>query len=104
MHARMARPMRPDAPSIATFSKASRPHPLEKALDAVEPRPRARAVPLAAARDRLVEAPQRLLLLGREIDRRLDLHAAEQIAAARRPHRAHALAFQPEHLARLSFG
>src|SRR5690606_17503260 len=101
MQPSIARPIRPDAPSIAIFSNALRPHPLEKALHTVEPAAGARAVPIAAAGYRFVEAPQRFLLLGRQIDRRLDLHAAEKIAVARRAHGADALALQPEHLAGL---
>src|SRR5690606_12223829 len=101
MQLRMARPMRPDAPSIAILSNLLRSHPLEEALHAVEPPARARAVPLSAARDRLVEAAQQLLLLCSEIDRRLHLHAAEQIAVARRPHGANAFAPQAKHLAGL---
>src|SRR5690606_10004548 len=76
----------------------------EKALHAVEPRAGARTVPLAAAGDRLVEAPQRLLLIRGEVDRCLHLDAAEQIAVTRRAHGANALALHPEDLARLRLG
>src|SRR5688572_8718604 len=80
MQLKVARPMRPAAPRTATFSNWLCSHPLEKLFDAVEPRARARAMPLALVLDRGVERPQLLALLGRQVHGRLDLHAAKQVA------------------------
>src|SRR5690606_19938468 len=68
------------------------------------PRARARIMPRTSALDRVVEGAQRLLLLLVEIHGGLDLYAAVEVAVAARAHRAHALAAQPEHAARLRLG
>src|SRR5688572_20738664 len=75
-----ARPMRPAAPRTATFNNGLCSHSLEEFFHAIEPRTRSRAVPLALVLDGRIENAELFLLLGRQVDGRLDLHTAEQIA------------------------
>src|SRR5690606_5132385 len=60
------------------------------------------ALPISSYR--FVEPTQHLLLLRRQVHRRFDLHAAEQVSGARRTQRAYALALHAEHLSRLRLG
>ena len=57
----------------------------------------ARIVPLVIAAQGLVELTQQVLLLGRQIDRRLDHHATEQVSDRAAAHRANALFAQAKH-------
>src|SRR3984893_10256741 len=60
---------------------------------------------LAAVRlQRLLEPPDQLALLGRQMHRCLDDHAAEQVTARAAAHRFHALVAQSEHAPGLGFG
>src|SRR6267143_4244924 len=60
---------------------------------------------LAAVRlQRLLEPPDELALLSRQMHRCLDDYAAEQVAARAAAHRLHALVAQPEHASGLRFG
>src|SRR5690606_41138469 len=60
------------------------------------------ALPISSYR--FVEPTQHLLLLRRQVHRRFDLHAAEQVSGARRTQRAYALDLHAEHLSRLRLG
>src|SRR5512145_2973960 len=77
----MVRPMRPEAPNMATFSMAgSFPEARKEALHAVEPGFLARVVVLPRLLQRVFELLQQVLLLAREVDGRLHHDAAEQVA------------------------
>src|SRR5690606_1904175 len=71
----------------------------------VEERTRTRRMPPGIlARERRLEFLEQAPLLGRQVDRRLDHDAAQQVARRVAAHRAHALAAQAEQLAGLGFG
>src|SRR5262245_16413248 len=98
-----ARPMRPAAPRTATFNNGLCSHSLEELFDAVEPGPRARAVPLAFVLNRRVECAELLLLLDRQIHGRLDLHAADQVPDTALANGAYSLPPQAEQTSGLGF-
>src|SRR2546430_1815197 len=112
-----SRPMRPVTPMstartsgggaapAAMLVRLTRPAVTGKeALHALEEAALARRVLGAVRLQRLLEPPDQLALLGRQMHRCLDHHAAEQVAARAPAHRLHALVAQPEHAPGLSFG
>src|SRR5688572_21141349 len=98
-----ARPMRPEAPKIATCSSralmavASAADRLEEALHTVEPGMLPRAVIPSARVHRFLQLAQQALLLVGKVHRRLDHDTAEQVARRTAAHGLHALLAQPEH-------
>src|SRR5204862_5405633 len=93
------------AAPAAMFVRLTRPAVTGKeALHALEEAALARRVLGAVRLQRLLEPPDQLALLGRQMHRCLDHHAAEQIAARASAHRLHSLVTQPEHTPGLSFG
>src|SRR6195256_4611772 len=73
-------------------------------LHALEKAALARGVLGAVRLQRLLELPDQLALLGRQMHRCLDDYAAEQVAARTPAHRLHTLVTQPEHTPGLGFG
>src|SRR5512135_693908 len=101
----MVRPMRPEAPNMATFSMAgSFPQAREEALHAVEPGFLARVMVLARFLQRVFEFLQQVLLIAREVHGRLHHDATEQVAHRATAHRLDAFLAQAEYAARLRLG
>src|SRR5512137_2320493 len=82
----IVRPMRPEAPSIATFNiSGSLSKAAEEALHSVNPGFLARVMAFCILPQCLVEFLQQLLLLAVQVHRRLDHDATEEIAGRPTP-------------------
>jgi hypothetical protein len=101
----MVRPMRPEAPNMATLSIGrSIPEAGEETLDPVEPGLLARMVARRVFLQRVLEFLQQVLLLTRELDRRLGDDATEQIARRATADRLDTFLAQAEDASRLRLG